>query len=730
MRDFTRSLKYLWPYRMRIGLALLCALAISVLWVGGLAAILPAAKVLMSPEGLHGWAYKLAASDRLGVDLVPHLPPDRSQLQGQQLSWVLEVGQPRRWRPDAGRLLPGQWVLGLEDGDDTHRLLRADALVRLLAMQQSDRRITLRVYRPSDDQTAQVPVVTGRLTLPNRALLGLVRCFSEPQTYADRFPILLALLVFAVAITLLRDALRILQEFLSTSAVWYAVNDIRCDNYDVALRLPVSYYARRGAADTMSRFVQDVGLLARGHITLLGKTLVEPAKALAALGLALVLSWKLTLIAMIAGPPAFWAIRRLGRAMRHVSREALRSMSQLLEVLEETLHGIRVVKAYTMENRERRRFRRVNRQMLQQNLKMFFVDALSGPVVEALGITAAMAAVAVAGYWMLHNQHDLDAEKFLTLMACLAAMFDPIRKLSSVSTVFHASDAAAARVMELHDAPQEVVVPHAPSLPRHRHSIEFRHVSFRYDGASENTLRDVNLLIQTGENVAIVGPNGSGKTTLVSMIPRLLDPTTGQVLIDGMDISQCSLRSLRRQIGLVTQDSVLFHATIEENVAYGLHRPQPDKTHRAARQAYVEEFVRKLPEGYGTVVGPHGATLSGGEKQRIAIARAILRDPAILIFDEAMSQIDADSEHRIQQAMEEFSRGRTTLVVAHRFATVLAADRIVVMQAGRIQDSGTHGELMNRCELYRHLYTTQFAATGGWNRTTRAREGPGGDAAG
>jgi len=713
MRDFARSLRYLWPYRVRIGLALVCTLAISVLWVGGLAAILPAAKLLMSPEGLHGWAYKLAASDRLGVDLASHLPPGRTELDGQQLSWVVQVGQPRRRGGSEGGLPPGGWIVGLADGDEAHRLLRADELLRLLATQQADQRMTLRVYQPSGRQTAAVPVVTGRLAPANRALLWAVRGFAEPQTYAERFPMLLALLVVAIVITILRDALRIVQEYLSSSAVWLAVNDIRWDNYDVALRLPVSYYARHGATDTISRFIQDVGLLARGHITLLGKTLVEPAKALAAMVLALVLSWKLTLIAMIAGPPAFLAIRRLGRAMRHVSRQALESMSQLLEVLEETLSGIRVVKAYTMENRERRRFRQVNRQMLRQNLRMFMVDALTAPVVEALGIIAAMAAVAVAGYWVLHNQHDLDAEKFLALMACLVAMFDPIRKLSAVSTVFNASDAAAARIMELHDSPQEVVVPHAPSLPRLRRSIEFRDLSFRYDGASDYALRQVNLVIRAGENVAIVGPNGSGKTTLVSMILRLLDPAAGQVLIDGTDISQCSLRSLRRQIGLVTQDAVLFHATIEENISYGLHRSRPDKTRRAAQQAYVDEFVRKLPEGYDTVVGPHGATLSGGEKQRIAIARAILRDPAIVIFDEAMSQIDADSEHRIQQAMREFSRGRTTLIVAHRFATVLAADRIVVMQAGRIQDSGTHTELMGRCELYRHLYTTQFTATCG-----------------
>jgi subfamily B ATP-binding cassette protein MsbA len=288
-----------------------------------------------------------------------------------------------------------------------------------------------------------------------------------------------------------------------------------------------------------------------------------------------------------------------------------------------------------------------------------------------------------------------------------------VRKLAKVSTKFQQSDAAAKRVFELQDATEEPHVPNPVTLLRHGKSIEFRDVTFRYPSAATDAVKNFNLTIQVGQRVAIVGPNGSGKTTLVSMLPRLLDPTSGVILIDGQDITQVSYRSLRRQIGLVTQDSVLFHATIGENISYGLRHPHQEDVLAASHKAFVDEFVHDLPDGYDTMVGEHGTTLSGGQKQRISIARAILRDPSILIFDEAMSQVDSDSERRIQQAMEEFIKGRTSLMIAHRFATVLSADRIVVMADGALVDSGTHEELLKRCELYHHLYKTQFMDSGG-----------------
>ena len=300
-------------------------------------------------------------------------------------------------------------------------------------------------------------------------------------------------------------------------------------------------------------------------------------------------------------------------------------------------------------------------------------------------------------------------EVFFGWMAMMAAVFDPMRKLSKVVLVFQRADAAAARVFELQDREQEVSLTGAINLPPHTESIEFRGVSYTYPGAAEPAVRNVDLTVKAGQAVAVVGPNGCGKTTLVSLLPKLLQPTAGEVLIDGQDIALCTFRSVRRQTAVVTQQSVLFNATIGENIAYGARHATEEAVRAAAKQAYVDEFVSSLPDGYKTMVGEEGATLSGGERQRICIARAILRNPPILIFDEATSQIDADSEQRIHEALKEFTKDRTTLMIAHRFSTILEADMIVVMDRGAVVDTGTHPELLERCELYGQLYRTQFA---------------------
>ncbi|GAH42852.1 unnamed protein product, partial [marine sediment metagenome] len=362
--------------------------------------------------------------------------------------------------------------------------------------------------------------------------------------------------------------LRFVQEYLVQTAVQRGIMDLRCEMYNNVLRLPMTFFSQKGTSDTMSRFINDVGELSRGQITLMGKTLVEPAKAAASITMAMILSWKLTLLAMIAGPPAVMLIRMFGKVMKRASRRALESNAELLGALEETLTGVRVVKAYTMESAERKRFHRIHRRLVKQQRRMARIDSATAPCVEVMGIVAGMLATALAGYWVLNDR--MDPFLFMTWMACLAAMFDPVRKLAKVVTRFQRAEAAAARVFELHDREGEKRIPGAPQLPRHSESIEYRDVSLRYPGAAVEAVSGANLTIRHNETVAIVGPNGSGKTTLVSMLPRLLDPTGGQILIDGRDITTHSLRSLRRQIALVTQDTVLFHATIGENIAYGL----------------------------------------------------------------------------------------------------------------------------------------------------------------
>ncbi len=713
MKYFRRSLKYLWPYRGKIAVALVCVVIIAVLYAGGISLLLPGSKMLLSPEGLHGWAWNSLVHDKLDATVVQRIAPPDQNVQDYTgksvpLSLVLDIVEVKD--KNAAHLKKGWWLVGLVEDGKT-RIVRGDDLARELAAAPAGETRTLVLYDPTSRKVSRPAVTIDPAHASSEALGWIVRKFPEPTDFKERFWLYLDLLLIGLIATFARAVFTFIQEYLIGTAIWQEIMDIRCANYNKVLHLPTTFFSEKGVSDATSRFIQDTGELARGQNTLLGKTIVEPARAIATMAFAFMLLPKLTLVAVLAGPPAFWMIHSLGRKMHKASRRALESWSLLLGALGETLQGIRVVKAYTMEGSERRRFFRINRKLLKQQNKMERLDATTGPLVETLGVAAAMVAAGYAGYLVFGG--ELDPEKFLTWMVLLFAIMDPVRKLAKVSMRFQASDAAAQRIFELLDSPEEPHVPNAITLPRHSKSIEFRDVTFRYPSAATDAVKSVSLTIRAGQTVAIVGPNGSGKTTLVSLVPRLLDAAGGAVLIDGQDIRNVSYRSLRRQIGLVTQDSVLFHATIAENISYGLRRPKHEDVLAAAHKAFVDEFVRNLPDGYDTMVGEHGTTLSGGQKQRISIARAILRNPAILIFDEAMSQVDSDSERRIHQAMDAFVKGRTTLMIAHRFATVLSADCIAVMAEGKLVDNGTHDELLKRCELYHHLYRTQFVDSGG-----------------
>jgi ABC-type multidrug transport system fused ATPase/permease subunit len=393
--------------------------------------------------------------------------------------------------------------------------------------------------------------------------------------------------------------------------------------------------------------------------------------------------------------------------MRRASRGTLENWSQMLSVINETLIGARVVKAYSAEGYERRRFARVNKRLLKEQNRLSHYASLSRPTVETLAVILSAVPMLFAAYLVL--KHEVSTPVFFTLLACFVAMLEPMRKLSDVNGKIQQTNAAAARVFEVVDMEPEPNHQHSmPKLPRHQRTIEFRGIDFRYPGHEELVLRGINVTINHGQNVAIVGGNGSGKTTLLSLLPRLYTPTEGAILIDGHDIAKVSLRSLRKQIGLVTQDSLLFADTIYNNIAYGTRHATREQVFDAARRSYADEFIRDFPQAYDTMVGEHGMRLSGGQKQRIAIARAILHDPSILILDEAMSQIDSDSENKITLALRAFTRDRTVLMIAHRFQTVISADSIICLDKGQVVGIGTHAELIENCLAYRKLYENQF----------------------
>jgi subfamily B ATP-binding cassette protein MsbA len=702
MKSFRRSLKYLRPYRLRVALTLLCVIFISVLWAGGLSVLLPGAKVLLSADGLHGWAFQQACKDSIGITFVQLDSPSADAKPQQAELEVLAVAKDSP--AGLAGIKKGQLITSAGAGSAIQILSQLAHTAPGAPVELQVRQAGIAENNPSQACT----ITAGQPKLWTKGLLALADFFPIPPSYSQRFPMLLWLVGFGVVITVVRNLVRFFQEYLVTSIIMREIIDIRRDNYNTVLRLPVTFFSKRGTTDSISRFFQDTAEVGLGHSALLGTTLVEPAKAIAALAVAMALNWKLTLIIVIALPPGVWMIRQMGKKMHQASRKALQSWSQMLAILQETLGGIKAVKTYTMEAAERKRFMRASLQMLRHQTKMAMIDAVASPIVETVGLIAAMAAVAWAGYYVLNDPQSFDREQFLALIACLGMVLGPTRRMGGISTRLHRADAAAGRVFELMDSRREKTSPTWPALARHNKSIEVSGVSFGYEDANAPALSDVNLSIPAGLTVAFVGPNGSGKTTLMSMVPRLLEPTSGRVLIDGVDIATVSLRSLRRQIAMVGQDTVIFNATIADNIAYGRRKASPQLIHQAADKAFVNEFVSQLPQGYDTMVGQRGSTLSGGQCQRIAIARAILRDPAILIFDEAMSQVDSESEEKIRQAMAQFVKGRTTLVVAHRLRTVLTADLIVVMDAGRIVATGSHEQLLQGCGLYQRLHQTQL----------------------
>ena len=712
MKNFFKSLRYLKPYRKRLAASITLVILIAGLYGGGLAMLLPGIKILISPEGFHGWAWNSIVAEKLDSNVSERkmtirlkkqlgYDPD-SEYKALDLLAIHSSSPLKR----VLKKTTDEMIVGIFDANSSKLAkLPMHSVAKYIAVTDS-KTLKLKLYNREKNSFRDVEVNLANAGFTNKILKHIAKEIPEPKQYSDRFSLLTWLLIIAGILTILRNVFRFFQEYLVQTAIYLGLCDLRRDCYNVALRLPVEYYAEKGTTDTMSRFITDVDQLAKSQITLFGKTMVEPAKAIATLVVAIWLSPTLTFWAMVGGPFIYLLIRKLGKRMKRASKRELESRSDMLGILEETLTGIRVVKAYTMEAAERKKFFRTNRGLYAQQRKMSAISSAISPSIEAMGMIAGGFAAAGAARLMFNGQ--MDDGTFIAWMASLAAMYDPARKLSKVATTFHRGEAAAQRVFELKELEQEKRIPGAKMLPHHEQSVELKNVTYQYPNAKDNAVDGVSLNIKHGQSIAIVGPNGCGKTTLLSLIPRLLVPKTGEICIDGIDTSTHSLRSLRGQIGVVTQETVIFNATIAENIAYGLRNPSREDIIEAAKKAHVDEFVSSLPNGYDTMVGQRGSTLSGGQRQRIAIARAILRNPSILIFDEALSQIDPHSEKLITEAMGDFIKGRTTFMIAHRFQTILESDMIVVMDKGKVDAKGTHAELLESCELYQHLYNTQF----------------------
>jgi len=502
--------------------------------------------------------------------------------------------------------------------------------------------------------------------------------------------------------------------FLSMTLIGRTVARIRDNVFGHVTHMPLRAITLGGPSDFVSRVVYDTGQVGSGFSGILSKALSQVLKGAFAVGAAAIADWRLTLaalpLALISG--AF--IRWTGKRVRRAARGGLEAFGELYRTSSEVVQHMRVVKTSTSETVEEGRFHTINMEALRQDMRVRSMRSIASPVVEVMALVV-LGALTLVAVKLIMDGH-LNRADFVIVLSALAIAGASLKPLTSLQHDLQASGAAATRIMEVLRQRREDDGPPKPVLARHRVSIRFEGVTFTYPGGNEPSVAGVELLINQGETVAFVGPNGSGKTTLLSLIPRLFDPdeakpgvrNAGRVLIDDVDVRGVSLKSLREQIGVVTQETVMFKGSIRQNIAYGMPGAGDSQVADAARRARATDFIETKPGGLAFQLGEQGSGLSGGQRQRIAIARAILRDPAILILDEATSMIDADSEAKISEALAEFSRGRTCLIVAHRLSTVVHADRIVVMDKGRIVDIGKHADLLERSEVYRLIAQNQL----------------------
>ena len=679
MQQFARLLPYLWQHRWKLYVSMGFALVVAVLWATSLSLTFLIVKVLLKDQSLQQYVELEVINCETEIDKRERELDDLArQIEAREFA-AAQIGKPP---PSDKEILKRQ---------DRARRQLSSSTQQLIAFRWVQRRI--------------MPWI------PNDPF----------QTYA------VILCVLLIGTTIKGTALFI-QEVLVGSVVELTVMSLRKDCFRHALELDYQTLMRHGKPELMSRFTNDLGIAGNGLSLLGGQIVREPLKAFACIAVAFYVNWQLTTLSMVSVPLLAVIFHRYGMLLKRASHHMMERMSRIYKSLDETFDGLKVVIAFNGERRHRQRFHRENKDYYLQAMKVVQIDSLTSPTTELLLTVAVCVSLLPGAYLVLRHEDSIWGitlasspmmiEDLSMFYALLAGTLDPIRRLSSVYSKLKRSAAATERIFQVLDWQPLLKQSDAPQLmPRHSQSVTFKKVSFQYDSDGidrPNALTDVTLKVAAGEVVVIVGENGSGKSTLVNLLPRFYDPNSGSVLIDGIDIRNVRLRDLRSQIGVVTQETLLFDDTIYENIRYG----NPNATHAevlsAAEKAHVPQFFDQLPEGFATRVGPRGGLLSGGQRQRVALARALLIDPTILILDEATSAVDAQSESMIHQCLGDFVKGRTVFLITHAVKPEILefVTRIVILEQGQLLAAGTHEELLQSCPAYRRLFRAQASAQG------------------
>ena len=510
-----------------------------------------------------------------------------------------------------------------------------------------------------------------------------------------------------LAMFLVKQAVLFLSDYLMNDIAQSVMRDVRSRLFERIQTLSLDYFSKKRTGELVSRITNDVAAIENAVSYAITDLFRQPFLILVFISFSLTVNFKGTMIVFIMFPLIGWPMAVVSKRLRKLSKNIQEKIADISSHLLETISGVRILKAFCTEKYAIERFRQQNQGFYKVKMKSLISMMMVGPITEIAGAICGMVILMILGKDVLLGK--LSFGVFLFFFVSILQVIRPIKKLANVQAIVQQALAANERIYEVLDAkPTVVEKENAKEADALKQKVVFDHVTFSYDKSGDPVLADINLEIKKGELIAIVGPTGSGKSTLVNLIPRFYDASNGNVLFDGVNVKELSFRSLRGQIGIVTQEAVLFNDTVRNNIAYGTFDATDDQIKIAAQHAYASHFVEKMPKGYETMVGDRGFRLSGGEKQRLTIARAILKNPPILILDEATSALDSESEKYVQQALDELMQGRTVIAIAHRLSTIMKADKIVVIEGGKIVGCGPHDDLLFSCPLYRRLYETQF----------------------